>query len=170
MGQSWALAYFTVLSLKSIILLMMLWHAVALAQFLLPAFPSLWMLFGRYMYMSINIFSNQGLSVMVPEGCHSQGCRSYLPGLLGVLFSFTRHLPYTYIYVLSIGLICRYYHWRYNSNLSKYRLTWRNRQLGRDKREFEPMASALAWQKSPNNWQWRPTHWEHEHLYSKYYY
>ena len=46
----------------------------------------------------------------------------------------------------------------------------KKRQLGRDKREFEPMASALAWRKNSNNWQWRPIHWEHEHLYSKYYY
>ena len=37
----------------------------------------------------------------------------------------------------------------------------KKRQLGRDKREFEPLASALEWQKSSNNWQWRPTHWEH---------
>ena len=41
---------------------------------------------------------------------------------------------------------------------------------GGDKRESEPMASALAWQKSSNNRQWRPIHWEQEHLFSKYYY
>ena len=123
MGRSWALAYFTVLSLsEDFILHMLLSHAVALAQFLLPAFPSLWMLFGRYMCLSIN-FSTEGLSVIVPGGHHSQGCRSYLPGLLGVPFSFTRHLPHTYIYVLSIGLICRCYHCHYNSNLSKCKLT-----------------------------------------------
>ena len=52
MGQSWDLGYFTVRFLKSIILLMMLSHAVALAQFLLPAFPSLWMFFGKYMSIS----------------------------------------------------------------------------------------------------------------------
>ena len=82
---------------------MMLSHAVALhvAHFLLPA------------------FSTEGLSVMVPEGCHSQGCRGYLLGLLGAPFSFTRHLPHTYMYVLSMGLICRYYHCNYNSKLSK---------------------------------------------------
>ena len=54
-GWSWALAYFTVLSLsQDLILLLLPTHAVALAQFLLPAFPSLWMLFGRYMCLSIS--------------------------------------------------------------------------------------------------------------------
>ena len=53
MGRSWALAYFTVLSLsQDFILHMLLSHAVALAPFLLPAFPSLWMFFGKYMSIS----------------------------------------------------------------------------------------------------------------------
>ena len=53
MGRSWALAYSTVLSLsQDFILHMLLLHAVALAQFLLPAFPSLWMFFGKYMSIS----------------------------------------------------------------------------------------------------------------------
>ena len=53
-GAVLGLAYFTVLFPKSIILLMILSHAVALhvAQFLLPAFPSLWMFFGKYMSIS----------------------------------------------------------------------------------------------------------------------
>ena len=121
MGWSWALAYFTVLSLKSIILLMMLSHAVALhvAQFLLPAFPSLWIFFGKYLYEH---FPTDGFRVMVPEGCHSQGCHGYLLGLLRAPFCFTRHLPHTYMYVSLIGLICRYYHCHYNSNLSKCKL------------------------------------------------
>ena len=109
MGRSWALAYFTVLSLsQDFILHMLLSHAVALAPFLLPAFPSLWMFFGKY----YEHFSTEGLSVVVPEGCHSQGCHSYLPGLLGVPFSFTRHLLYTYIYVLSIGFRDRGARWK----------------------------------------------------------
>ena len=37
---------------QDFILLMLLLHAVALAQFLLPAFPSLWMFFGKYMSIS----------------------------------------------------------------------------------------------------------------------
>ena len=67
-------------------------------------------------------------------------------------------------YLLSMGLLCRYNCCNYyycNSNLSNdWKLTWKKKTLrgeGGTSREFEPMASLLAWQCS-NNWAIIKTH------------
>ena len=154
MGWSWALAYFTVLSLRSIILLMMLSHTVALlnlhvAQFLLPAFPSLWMFFGKY--MSISPLRNGAWRLPLTG-------LSWLPSRFAWGSLLFHQAPSPHLHVCFVN--------GFNLQILSLSLQQQSKQMQINLKK-EPMASALTWRKSSNNWQWRPVHWEHEHLYSK---
>ena len=43
--------------------------------------------------------------MMVPGGCHSQGCHGYLLGSLAAPFSFTRHLVHTHLLLMGLARV-----------------------------------------------------------------
>ena len=94
LGHLQGFTIFTALFLTSIILVTLAFCVRQLKHFLLPALPSLWMFFVKYLYLS-------PLSVTVPGEFRSQGCHGYLLGLLAPSLSLTRHLFHTHI--LSMG-------------------------------------------------------------------
>ena len=65
-------------------------------QFLVVFCPQPCLLSGCFSWKVSAPFSTEFFSVVVPGGCHSQGCHGYLLGLLAAPFCFTRHLHHTH--------------------------------------------------------------------------
>ena len=73
-------------------------------QFLVVFCPQPCLLSGCFSWKVSAPFSTEFFSVVVPGGCHSQGCHGYLLGLLAAPFCFTRQLHHTHQFLMGLDI------------------------------------------------------------------